>query len=821
MIRWITVFSVLLSLTCYFERSMPVAPEDCGSSVMIELLNADSVDIVKICIAGPSIDTQYYYQKLNSNTFVVLIEPGFDREILVEGYNDRGVRCVAWRDTLIEVTSTSIHLVALMQPALPSAPPGAPQNTNGLVLSNLSVALSWDTVEGARMYDVMRNQQPENIKILITQTTEMECLDTQTQPGAHYLYTVIAKNDDGESPASNAISVTIPLYQSLPPPVPVPVAAVVQSCTSMVVAWGRSPEALTYSVYRGQTGQAVDQLIGTTSDTVLIDLSCQPLTPYAYAVVALNDYGESQLSSIVTAETQICAPEVPQQVKVIPQSSTELVLTWLPVASAQGYIVYSSLSASGNFMAIDTVVNTPFVHGNLVPMSIWYYQVSSFNSSGESPRSSTISASTVLAIPSTPTGLRSTGQTSFAISMAWLPVSNASSYKVYRKSPGESALSVCTTVSDTLFNDTGLLSNNEYQYAVSALNGAGESPYSLPVTVTVTTLLVIPSTPSSLVATAQSSTEIRIQFNAANGATGYRIYWSTQSNGTFALLATTGSTSYSHTKLGSGTTYYYKVAAYNAAGESAQSAQVSATTSLNLPATPGNLSAVSKSSTSIQIDCGAVTGASGYRIYHSATSGGTFSLLVDITGTSHLQTGLSAGSTHYYKVSSYNTAGESSLSNAVSATTAISVPSTPANPRATASSATSISISYSASTGATSYKIYSSLNSSGTFALVTSVAATTYIHTSLKSGTTYYYKVSAANVSGESPLSAFFSAIAKKFIAVVNTTKCTCSSHPCISACPTGAITHNGKAVINLSKCDGCGNCVVACKKAAITLKEQ
>ena len=85
-----------------------------------------------------------------------------------------------------------------------------------------------------------------------------------------------------------------------------------------------------------------------------------------------------------------------------------------------------------------------------------------------------------------------------------------------------------------------------------------------------------PSVPTGLTATAVSSSQINLSWNASTdnvGVTGYRVY----RGGT--QIATITGTSYQNTGLTAATTYSYTVAAYDAAGNvSAQSSSVSATT---------------------------------------------------------------------------------------------------------------------------------------------------------------------------------------------------------------------------------------------------
>ncbi len=95
----------------------------------------------------------------------------------------------------------------------------------------------------------------------------------------------------------------------------------------------------------------------------------------------------------------------------------------------------------------------------------------------------------------------------------------------------------------------------------------------------------VPSTPNGLSATAASSSQINLSWTQVSGATSYDIYRDTSAGGSFPRIGsepTVGSgstTTYSDTGLTASTTYYYKISALNASGESAVSSAVSATTS--------------------------------------------------------------------------------------------------------------------------------------------------------------------------------------------------------------------------------------------------
>jgi poly(3-hydroxybutyrate) depolymerase len=171
-------------------------------------------------------------------------------------------------------------------------------------------------------------------------------------------------------------------------------------------------------------------------------------------------------------------------------------------------------------------------------------------------------------VPAAPTGLAVSGTTASSVSLTWNAASGATSYNVYRDG------SEVGSVNSTSYTDSGLSAKTSYNYAVTAVNSAGESAQSSAVIVTTqdTSGGGIPAAPSGLTVSSTTTRSVTLVWNASTGATGYNVYRSGNEVGSSA------STSYTDNGLSAGTAYIYAVTAMNSFGESTKSQTVKAAT---------------------------------------------------------------------------------------------------------------------------------------------------------------------------------------------------------------------------------------------------
>ena len=263
--------------------------------------------------------------------------------------------------------------------------------------------------------------------------------------------------------------------------------------------------------------------------------------------------------------------------------------------------------------------------------------------------------------------------------------------------------------------------------------------------------------PANIVATAGDAV-VSLTWTASTGATGYNVKRATKGGGPYTQLASPAVPTYTDSAVTNGTPYYYVVSSLNPAGESVNSAEISATPEVAPPAPPTNLAATPGNAL-VTLIWTASSGATSYDVKRATTNGGPYTQVGAPTAASYTDTSLTNGTAYYYVVSALNAGGESAASAQVSATPAApAAPAAPTNLQATSGNAQA-SLTWSASSGATSYHVKRATTSGGPYTQVAAPILAAYTDASLTNGTTYYYVVSAINSVGESANSAQVSAL--------------------------------------------------------------
>lgn len=266
-----------------------------------------------------------------------------------------------------------------------------------------------------------------------------------------------------------------------------------------------------------------------------------------------------------------------------------------------------------------------------------------------------------------------------------------------------------------------------------------------------------PAAPSSLVATAASSTQVNLSWNDnSNDETGFIVQRQT-SGGAWTQVASlgAGTTSYSNTGLTASTAYSYRVFASNAGGNSTASNTATATTSaaaVAAPAAPSGLAASVISSSQINLTWTDNSNNETGFIVQRQTAGGAWTQVAapGAGTTSYSNTGLTASTAYSYRVLATNTGGTSAASNTASGTTfaaTVTAPAAPGSLVTSALSSTSVRLTWSDnSNNETGFQIERQTGS-GSFVQLPGVGAnvTTFTDSTGAANTQYTYRVRAIN----------------------------------------------------------------------------
>jgi len=278
--------------------------------------------------------------------------------------------------------------------------------------------------------------------------------------------------------------------------------------------------------------------------------------------------------------------------------------------------------------------------------------------------------------PADPTNLTATAIDCNRIDLGWTDNSDdETSFKIERSTNGVNFSQIDTVGADvTTYSDTTAAESTTYWYRVRASNSGGDSGYTNIASATTPACPVnTPAAPTNLTANAVSCDQIDLGWtDNSNNETSFKIERSTDGVN-FSQIDTVGANviMYNDTTVAESTTYWYRVRASNADGDSAYTNTASATTPacpVNPPAAPTNLKATGKGAAKITLTwTDNSNNEDGFRIYRG-TDGVNFNLLDTVSPniTSYDDFTAQSGVTYYYKVCAYNGDGES-CSNVASA----------------------------------------------------------------------------------------------------------------------------------------------------------
>jgi hypothetical protein len=354
-----------------------------------------------------------------------------------------------------------------------------------------------------------------------------------------------------------------------------------------------------------------------------------------------------------------------------------------------------------------------------------------------------------------------------AVRLHWTDIDGETQYKIERQNQfGHWEEIHASGENSADFLETELTPNTLYIYRIRGWNAAGYSPYSnQSAATTFQDPSIIPAVPN-IFSDPHTDTSIRLQWSYIKEASGYRIEAKTAPSGSWTEIMhiERNDITYAvHTNLTHSTKYTYRIRAYSIAGISDYSQEWSSTTYLPPPASP-ELRGIPISYNELELRwtdvleiCCTQNGYIGYRLEAWTNNAWLQIRFPSVNDTNHFVRGLQPSTEYTFRIVALHP-----LPSKWSTVTVRTMDPPPIAPAiapvlyADRDSSSTINLKWLDVELETEYRIErENFPGGGVWQQIATAAAntTSYLDTSLDAGTTYVYRIRAANSYGASPYS--------------------------------------------------------------------
>jgi large repetitive protein len=532
--------------------------------------------------------------------------------------------------------------------------PDAAKNLTAYALSQSSVQLEWSenanpiyNETGFEVYRATTSGGPYTL-VAITAANVKSYLDEKLSPQTTYYYKIRAVNETGASGLTNEASATT-VNDVTAPTAPANLRSVFTFRNYIDLAWNSSKDNVgvyKYDVYINGVKRY------TTSDTTFRVNNLEPLTTFNFSVKARDMAGNvSPASNQVTASSVLgglkyryyegvwvnlpnfntltpVSTGVTPNINIVaprrPGVTDFYGLVW------EGYI-YMPVPGTYTFETISD-------DGSKVYVKTFY-----------DPAATPVVSNDGVHAPVSKTGTVTVDTAGFyPIAITFFENINGETMELYWTGPAGSGITR-QLVPNSAFNDS---------YTISG---------------------TAPAAPTALTATGVAYNKINLSWTDNSGnETGFEVSRSSTLSGIYESIGTVNTAAFVDSNLNAATTYYYRVRAIGAAGESATAqGQGNTLAAPSAPAAPGTLTAVVASTNRINLSWADLSSSeTGFEIYRSTNTANNYRLIatVPVNTVSYADQGLFANTNYYYKVRSVVVGNASAFSNEASGRTGNSRP---------------------------------------------------------------------------------------------------------------------------------------------------
>ena len=324
-------------------------------------------------------------------------------------------------------------------------------------VTETTVTLEWNAVAKAESYNIY------NANKLIANVKETTCKVEGLQSYTEYAFVIKSVAGEEESFASETI---VAKTKDIAVGKPSNLVAEATGTSSIKLTWEAAENALSYNVYMiADNGNA--EKLATVSVLTYTASNLSSNTPYFFAVSAVRNEQESEMTDKAYAITNDLVPGAPSNLVATTIDATSIGLTWIAGENATGYNVYRDGVKVGESSGL------LYVDRDLVQGTQYCYTVKGVRGAVESEGSSNQACATTAGVkptaPVAPTNVIVTAVSETSVKVIWGAVGNATSYNVYQ---GEEKIATVEIPSYTVVD---LEADTEYCFTVTAVNAVGES----------------------------------------------------------------------------------------------------------------------------------------------------------------------------------------------------------------------------------------------------------------------------------------------------------------------------------------------------------
>ena len=609
-----------------------------------------------------------------------------------------------------------------------------------------ALKLSWDKVEYADAYGILRSDDSGSGFAWVGTAWELSYTDEDVRAGDTYQYQVFPMRYINGVWVSGPHSDTTELPCMEAPEKP----TITASADALTISWPAVENAGAYGIVRAEAPEGPYVWLGSVGTTSYTDETAEPETVYYYKVYAAHATDKGWLNSAYSeAKAAITVLPPVRNVQTEPGAGNAAVkLTWTAQPHTSAYGIMRAESENGPYSWIASVGGTSYTDQGLKTGQTYYYKIYASALLDGTWYNGALSSPVPGEALRAPASVQVKSYEGNAFQISWEPVEGADLYRVYYADSRGGALTEAATVSGTEYLHRGFEEGDRVYYVIQSLcyvdglwGGGGYTGYTEGV-------LKMPAPTGIKTGPGRGDYTVRISWDPVPKATMYGIMRADSEEGPYEWIGLSDSLEFTdvrHVLDGNlDTRCYYKVYATRRVNGGWDNGEMSDAVPGSVCGAPENLSVITQTASSMKLSWDPVPDATGYAVFRDAGQG--YVLLGIISQTEYTDSDCILGGTYTYMIRSVaNVNGYWGYGLYSKPVSAVLIPQTPAGLFAEPDWDTqAVNISWEAAPGASTYGILRAESEDGPYEWLGAVNSLSYRDTSCQAGKTYYYKVYGA-----------------------------------------------------------------------------